>query len=119
MSIKGYIDELNKIKNEIDRNNKINKQLKTRMKELNDAIAEYLKNKQQTGIKYNNQAIIIEQKSKIIPKKKKDIENDMLLVLKSLGLNDPRQALNELESVRNNGRQNQDKIKLKNLKSKI
>ena len=72
MSIKQYIDELTKIKNEIKINTLRNKDLRKRAGDLENNISEYLKSKDQEGLKYNGQAIIVENKEKIRHKTKKD-----------------------------------------------
>ena len=71
MSIKLYIDELNRVRTEIKLNNTKNKELRKRITELELNISDYLKSKGQDGLKYNGQAILIEQKEKCKVKPKK------------------------------------------------
>ena len=119
MSIKGYVYELTKIKAEISRNNFRNRELRKRMQELNKIVTSYIESKAQTGIKYNNKAIIVEQKSRTIQKKKEDMENDVLLILRNLGIENPRQAFHDLEAARRRDPENTTKLKIKNIKTKM
>lgn len=96
MSIKQYIDELSKVNSEIKQNNTRNKHLRKRITELESDIAEYLKSKDQEGLKYNGQAIIIENKEKHVAKPKKTKQTDVKLLLQQLGVENPDDAYNKL-----------------------
>lgn len=96
MSIKQYIDELTKIKNEIKINTLRNKDLRKRAGDLESNISEYLKSKDQEGLKYNGQAIIVENKEKYATKPKKTKQSDIKLLLQNLGVDNPDDAYNKL-----------------------
>ena len=115
MSIKGYVEELNNLNEEIKRNNTLNKNLKTRVKELELNIADYLRSKDQTGVKYNGQAIILESKEKHLVKKKKDKEHDVMLFLKNLGVSNTEKAYEELQKVQRGNVVEHQKLKVKML----
>jgi hypothetical protein len=99
MSIKNDVDELSKIQNEIKENNFKNKILRKRCQVLEDNIAEYLKSKEQTGIKYNGQAIIIENKQKKLIKSHKAKQEDVKLLFQTLGVTDPQKAYDQLQEI--------------------
>jgi hypothetical protein len=100
MSIKAYIDELNNINNEIKRNNSINKKLRERAKELESNITSYLHVKDQSGLKYNGQAILIENKEQRLIKKKKEKYQDSIMLLESVGIENPVDVYNKLEDAK-------------------
>ena len=62
MSIKPYLHELESLRTEIKRNNKRNSELRKRINQIEMHITSYLKNKEQNGVKYNGQAIVVEDK---------------------------------------------------------
>lgn len=99
MSIKSYVDELGRLNAEIKHNNIRNKDLRKRVSELELNITEYLKSKEQNGLKYNGQAIIIENKEKHSVKKKKDKHDDVTLFLRTLGIDDPEKAYQQLQDI--------------------
>jgi hypothetical protein len=117
MSIKGYVDELNMLNEEIKRNNMRNKKLRTRVKELESNIAAYLESKDQTGVKYNGQAIIVEHKPKHLVKKKKDKEEDVINLFKSLGIEDVDYAYQKLQEAQRGETVEHTKLKLSKLKN--
>ncbi len=116
MSIKSYVDEIERINAEISRNTKRNKELRIRAKELEQNISEYLKSKEQAGLKYNGTAIIIESKPKRIAKKKKDKERDVVELLKSLGVSNTIDAYNKLLEVQKGNPVETEKLSFKKIK---
>ncbi len=115
MSIKEYVNEINMLRKEIARNNMRNKQLRSRVKELEESITSYLKSKDQTGVKYNGQAIIIESKERHTVKKKKEKEDDIINFLRNLGITDPDHAYAQLQEVQRGEPIEQQKLKFKKL----
>lgn len=99
MSIRNYVDELEKIQLEIKRNNIRNKSLRQRVKELEANIAEYLAMKGQHGLKYKGRAIIIENKERRPVKKKKQKETDIISLLENLGVSNPQEAYNKIQDT--------------------
>ena len=116
MSVKQYIDELSKINVEIKLNNQKNKNLRKRASELENSISEYLKSKKQEGLKYNGQAIIMQHKDKYSIKPKKDKKTDTILLLQSLGVDNPDGAYTQLMNVQKGDVVPTEKIAFKNLK---
>lgn len=117
MSIKSYVDELQNIQAEIKRNNVRNKILRQRIKELEVNISKYLEEKGQHGLKYNGNAIIVEKKERRPAKKKKERETDVLQLLESLGVDDPKYAYEKLQDIQKGEPVSENKIKFKKLLS--
>ena len=115
MSIKPYLGELESLRMEIKRNNKRNGELRKRINQIEMHITSYLKNKEQSGVKYNGQAIVVEDKEVKKVKKKADLENDIMLVLSNLGIQNTRQAFDALEAARRNDAQISTKLKIKKI----
>ena len=116
-SIKSYVDEIERINAEISRNCKRNRDLRLRAKELENNIADYLKSKEQAGLKYNGTAIIIESKAKRVAKKKKDKERDVIELLSSLGVSDTTEAYKKLIDVQRGEEVDIEKLSFKKIKS--
>ena len=117
MSIKGYVDELNMLNEEIKRNNMRNRKLRARVKELESNIASYLESKEQTGVKYNGQAIVVEHKAKHLAKKKKDKEEDVINLLRTLGVEDVDYAYQKLQEAQRGETVEHTKLKVSKLKN--
>jgi hypothetical protein len=96
MSIKSYLNELETIKLEIKNNNKRNKILKNRVKIIESNISDYLKCRDQNGLKYNGKTLLLENREKRKRKKEKDKKNDLLLLLKNLGINDTEKIYSKI-----------------------
>ena len=116
MSIKSKIDELDKIQNEIKRNNAFNKSLRTRVNELEEDISVYLHEKNEPGLKYNGKAIIIENKEK---RDKKDKKTDVVSLLEELGVNEADIVYDKILDVQKKAPFSERKIKLKKLKNEF
>jgi hypothetical protein len=96
MSIKSYLDELERIKLEIKNNNKRNKILKDRAKIVESNISDYLKCKQQNGLKYNGKTLLLENREKRKRKKEKDKKGDLINLLKDLGIKNIEKTYSEI-----------------------
>jgi len=59
MSIKETINELDKIKTEINRNNSLNRALRQRSKILEEEISSYLETKAPSGVKWGDRSIVL------------------------------------------------------------
>lgn len=118
MSIKNYVDELESINLEIKRNNMRNKQLRTRAKELEKNISEYLYSKNQTGLKYKGQAILVESKEVRTAKKKKEKQEDVISLLSQLGVSNPSDAYVKLLDIQKGEVVEKQKIKFAKLPTK-
>ena len=115
MSIKASVDELNHLNAEIKHNNMKNRLLRKRAKELETNISSYLRSKEQNGLKYNGKAIILEQKDKFSTKKKKDKQDDIKLLFRTLGISDPDYAYEKLQEAQKGSPMLQDKLTIKNI----
>lgn len=115
MSLKGYVDELNQLESEISRNNAVNKKLRERCKSLHQIIKEYLQEKNQSGLKYNGQAILVESKEKRANKSKKEKELAVINLLSSLGISNPEDVYNQLEDVKKGESVEETTLKFKKL----
>ena len=115
MSIKGYIDELNSLHQEIKYNNARNRDLKKRVKTIEIHITEYLQIKDQAGLKYKGQAILLESKPKYSIKPPKEKMNDIKTFLSSLGLDDVDGAYERLLDTQRGGIVDKQKLKFKKL----
>ncbi len=115
MSIKCYVDELEQLQAEIKRNNVSNRGLRVRVQELETIITEYLAQKGQHGLKYKGRAIVLENKERRPPKKKKEKEADIISLLEELGVDDPNEAYTRLQDVQKGDPIEQQKIKFRKL----
>lgn len=115
MSLKGYVEELNQLKLEINRNNAVNKKLRIRAKELEYSIKKYLQEKNQNGLKYNGQAIIVENKEKRANKNKKEKYESTINFLHSIGVSNPEEAYLQLEDLKKGEAIEQTTLKFKKI----
>lgn len=115
MSLKASVEELNQIKLEINRNNVVNKKLRIRVKELEQSIKEYLQEKNQNGLKYNGQAIIVENKEKRAIKSKKEKYESSISFLQSIGVSNPEEAYSQLEDLKKGEAIEQSTLKFKKI----
>lgn len=118
MSITNYVNELQIINKEIKRQSVETAKLRKRAKELEIHIEEFLKDKDQLGVKFGNVAIILETKPKFSIKPKKDKDEDSIKILESAGVDDPREILERLERSKKGDEFEHTKIKIKKLKTK-
>jgi len=115
MSIKLDLNELAQINNEIKRLQGNIRTLRKRANELSESTINYLKEKDQPGVKYNGTAIIIETKSKRESKSNKDRENDALKILEEEGISNASKVLNDILEARKGNLTDIQKIKIKKL----
>lgn len=93
MSIKAYIQEIEKLKLAIKSNNQINKNMRKRIHELEFNIEQYLESKGQPGFKdkQKGKAYIVENKQVPSIKKKKEKEADSIEFFRKLGSQNPEE----------------------------
>ena len=96
MSIQGDIRELTDINKEISRLSKEASKFRKIAKTKEKNIISYLKEKEQHGVKFDGNALILEVKPKPVTKPKKLKEESYIKVLEELGLENPRIALEEI-----------------------
>jgi hypothetical protein len=99
MSIKGYVSELENIKQEIMLSRSRIKKLNTRAHELEALISVQLKEMNLPGFKHNNIAIVLEQKPTYAKRSTVDKDNDLIEFFRNLGVDNPENAVNELKKT--------------------
>ena len=118
MSISGDVNELNEINAEIKRVSLHLKNLRTRAKLVEERIVNYLREKDQPGVKFQGRAIILENKSKRVAKKKSQKEADALRILEDYGVHNPEKVLEEVLEARKGYPQEVQKLKIAKIKNK-
>jgi len=96
MSIQADIKELTEINSEIGRLSKEISKLRKHAKQKEQNIISYLKEKEQHGVKFGGNALILDTKAKNIAKPKKTKEESYMKVLEDFGIENPKSALEEL-----------------------
>ena len=110
MSIQADIKELTDINREIGRLSKEISKLRKHAKTKEQNIIAYLKEKDQHGVKFDGNALILDTKAKPVTKTKKVKEESYLKVLEEFGIEDAKKALEELIKA---GRDEKEITKLK------
>jgi len=116
MSIQHYINEIKNLNIELKRLNKSAAIIRKNIKEAEKNIIEFLREKEQPGVKYQDFAVILENKPKRASKKKKDIEEDSIRILEDYGIPNPKSVLFEILEARKGEEIDSQKIKIKKLK---
>lgn len=117
MSIQGYVTELQGLKNELKNLNKKRADTLKKIREVESKISEFLKEKQQPGVKYQGTAIILEQKEKPGKKKNKDRDLDAISVLKDCGIEDAENIFKKLMEARKGPLELKETLKLAKIKN--
>ena len=99
MSIKGDVEELNKINAEIKRVLGHLKKLRTTKRELERRVTDYLKEKELPGVKHQDIVIRLDTKPKQISKGKTMREQAVFDVLVSSGIANPREVMERLRKA--------------------
>lgn len=115
MSIQSYFNQLKSLQIELKRLNLLSKKVRKEMNETKKTIAEYLREKDQPGVKYHGEAIILQQKPKRVYKTKKDKDEDAIRILEKYGISNPREALEEILDSRKGEEVAVEDIKIKRL----
>ena len=116
MSIQNDIRELNYLNIEIKRLTKVARNLREQKKEVEKRITDFLDSKEQRGVKYNNVAIIAEDKSKSVYKSQKEKMSDGISVLRNHGIDNPEDVLSELIKEMKGDVKYEKKLKITKLK---
>jgi hypothetical protein len=90
------VNELKEIDIEIKKKRELLTKLNKRKKELEKNIIKYLEQKDQSGLKYKDIAIIAEEKDKHIKLSKKDKTQKMKSILEKYGVKNTEMALKEI-----------------------
>ena len=114
-SITGDVNELNDLNIEIKRLGQQLRQLRQKAKAAESRIVEFLKEKDQVGVRYQGRAIVVENKPKRAPKKKSDREADVIKVLQDYNIPNPDVALKEILNSYQGNVVEAPKLKIKKL----
>jgi hypothetical protein len=117
MSIKSDVLELNMLRSEIKSLKLKIKSLREKEKAAEKRISDFLKSRDQPGVKFQGTAVILEEKSKSIPKKNKEKDADSIAVLQRLGVEEPEKALLEILAARKGESFTLEKLKVAKYKS--
>lgn len=117
MSIQSSITELEAIKIEMKRNNESNRRLRERSKVLELQIQDYMVAKEQVGLKYKNQSIILEDSVSRRRKVDKKKNTELVEWLKTRGVSEPEKACLEIRELQKGEEIEVKKIKIRSLKN--
>lgn len=118
-SIQSEVQELKNINLEIKRLQIETKKLRKRAVELEKNIITYLNEKEQPGVKYQNTAIVVENKAKKVRKSKKEIENDTLRILEENGVYNAKEVLAKISKTKSGDEIQMQKIKVQAINNSI
>jgi hypothetical protein len=115
-SIVNYVNELRSINTEIKRLVKETSVLRKRAKVIEQNIVNFLDEKDQPGVKFQDTAIVLETKQKYTYKGKKDKEEDSLRILEEYGISNGKEVLDQLKRAGKGSEIESKKIKITKLK---
>lgn len=115
MSIKGEVNELKNINVEIKRVSLYLRNLRQQAKDSEKRIIDYLNEKEQPGLKYEGNAILVENKTKRKIRKKTELQEDALRILRENGVHNASSVLEELMESRKGESVDHQKLKIKKL----
>lgn len=118
MSIKSDVAELESIRLELKRLSEKRKQFKLREKAIENKISEYLKSKDQIGLKNNGIAIVLEEKETREKIKNKEKDEQAIDILNKLGIKDSEKVLEALMEARKGAKTTVEKLTVKKYKPK-
>lgn len=117
MSIKADVQELESIRAEIKSLNMRRKQLRDKEKIVETRIQDYLRAKNQPGVKHQGTAIIMEEKETRSSKKSKERDTDAMNVLERYGVRDAEKVLKEIMEARKGEPVPKTKLKISKYKN--
>lgn len=115
MSLRGYLSELEKLKQELKRNKERNKFLNARIRTIEENVKTYLKEKNEVGLKYNGQAIMLKNSQTHKRKKQSDKETDLCNYLRSIGITNTSQVYNKIQDLQKGQKIENNKIVVKKI----
>lgn len=110
-SIQASIDELEAINTELGRLREQSRVLKDRKETLEDSVIQFLNERDQPGIKYRGQAIIMKNALRRKRKKKQEKHQDLSEVLRNYGVSDVNRALEDILEAQRGTTHNQACLK--------
>jgi hypothetical protein len=108
--------ELKEINLEIKRLREEITKLRKRGNAIEKNIITFLNEKEQKGVKYENTAILIQNKTKNIRKSKKDIEQNTLRILRDNGIHNAEHVLKQMNDSRIDNSTEIQKISVQTIK---
>jgi hypothetical protein len=96
MSIQRDLDELNSLNIEINRLQQNIREYRKQKKNIEDRIISFLKHQESQGVRYNDQAVLLESKDIRNKKKKTEKINDIASVLQRHGIQKSDKLLNDI-----------------------
>src|SRR6266404_2845613 len=90
------LKELKNISSEIKRLNIEGKLLRLKKKDIEDRIMEYLHEVDQPGVKYGDLVVLSKERTQRKRLKKKEKEENAMAVLETMGISDPKTALDSI-----------------------
>ena len=117
MSIQAQLQELKGISAELRNLNIKRKKLKEREKDIANKVSDFLKSKDQPGLKYNGEAFVVEEKETRMYKKQKDKDASAIEVLKDLNIDSPEKVLTKILEAMKGDTIVKEKLKIKKIKS--
>lgn len=117
MSIKSEVQELEGIRAELRNLGIKRKKLKEREKDIENRISDFLKSKDQPGLKHNGVAFVVEEKETRMYKKQKDKDASAIEVLKDLRIDSPEKVLTKILEAMKGDTIVKEKLKIKKIKS--
>ncbi len=115
MNITSQVNELQSLEKEISNLSKRLKKLKTRKKEIEENVAEYLRETNKPGIKYKGRAILLKEVDKRTRMKKKEREEEGKNILEQYGIDNPDEVLNELMEAMKGPKSSNYKLQIKKI----
>ena len=116
-SVKSALSELESINLEIKQYKEHIKRLQLRKQQVESDIQEFISTKNQPGFKYNNTVVTIQKKDTIKRKTKKQRYEDQIMALEKLGITNPNEILQVIDSSRKGEIIEKEKIKVKSFKN--
>jgi hypothetical protein len=116
MSIKSDVQELESIRSELKNLTSRRKNLKDKEKLVENRIQEYLKAKNQPGVKHQGIAVTIEEKEVSGPKNSKQRDSDAIAVIAKYVNKSPEKVLEEIMEARKGASIFKSKLKMKKFK---
>lgn len=114
-SICSSLEEIYKLKQEIKTRNNELKEIRERVKELEQDVFNYLDEKDLPAVKYKNLVVFADKKETRGRKKKKDKERDCVKTLADAGIKNPKDIFDKVLEAMKGEKTNVTKLKLKNI----
>lgn len=118
MSMQECIQEMKSIRQEFDTMRKRNKTLRSRYITLEHQVIAMLNDEKQPGVKFNDQAITINNKEKKLFNPRKKQVSDILSILENNGVRDAKEVFNQIENSKVKERLSDMSLKFTTLKKK-